>query len=166
MNRVKAMALVPAFVLAASAAVAGPKVQDNFVSSTTTINGSSQTLDGTYTVDDPYLIQAWAFGGGTSCVRLDAVSPFSAFGAGNDLEIVMVAPNGAVWRNDDRAGGDARPLVKARTFEDGYHTVTVSHFAGEGATTTFRLLYGVYSISSPNCSGLTPSLGPDTDKEE
>src|SRR5688572_23123717 len=63
---------------------------------------------------------AQVFAAANECLRLDVTTQFT------DLEIVAVAPNGSVFRNDDRAAGDNRPLVNIRpTPNNGWYTVSI-----------------------------------------
>src|SRR4029453_11345415 len=74
-----------------------------------------------------------------------------------------VAPNGLVFRNDDRAPGDLRPLVKiASTPNNGWYTVSIGRFNGAANTGNFTLAYGRYNAGNPNCALPTPPLAPET----
>jgi hypothetical protein len=88
------------------------------------------------------------------CVRLDVASQ------GGDLLMVVRAPDGTVFRNDDRPG-DLRPLVKINSApNNGWYSVSLARFAGVAADNNFVLLYGRYNGGNPNCSSPTPPLSP------
>jgi hypothetical protein len=101
---------------------------------------------GTFTID--------VFAGAGQCVRLDLISPPHPT---PDMELVVVAPNGTVFRNDDRNGAlDRRPLVKiASAPNNGWYTVHVAQFAGAATETNIVLLYGRYNNGNPNCAAPT-----------
>ena len=76
-----------------------------------------------------------------------------------------MAPNGTVFRNDDRNGAaDRRPLVKiASAPNNGSCTVHVAQFAGAATETNIVLLYGRYPRGNANCGGATgPTLAADS----
>ena len=78
-----------------------------------------------------------------------------------DLETVVRAPNGTVYRNDD--GGIAPcplcPVVKVNsTPNNGWYSVTIGHFAGSPVTGNFTLSYGRYNVGNPNCAASTTPL--------
>jgi hypothetical protein len=76
------------------------------------------------------------------------------------MELVVIAPNGTVYRNDDRNGAlDRRPLVKIGSApNNGWYTVRVGQFAGVATETNVVLLYGRYNAGNPNCASPTPAL--------
>lgn len=125
--------------------------------SCTGINCGSQSINATYTQNQfgqslPFTTQVFVPGG--FCVRLEVTSQ----GSGGDLEMVLVSPNGTVWRDDDSAGNN-RPLIKVNAAPVfGWYNLQVSHFAGTGATTNFILRYGLYTSGNPNCSSPTPGM--------
>jgi hypothetical protein len=148
-------------------ALAGSLIRDAAPTSSTFINSGSLIVPGTYVVfsgrSEPWVVQAFAQVG--ECVRFDQAAPFGGFGGGSDLEITVIAPNGTVFRNDDRAGSsDPRALVKiAGAPNTGYYTVQVSHFGGAGFSTDFTLVYGRFTpASNPNCSSPTPGVDSDS----
>jgi hypothetical protein len=113
---------------------------------TVTVSGSVLSFGptaGAWTVD--------AFAGSSECLRFDVSSEFT------DLELVIVAPNGTVYRNDDRNGAlDRRPLVKINgTPNNGWYTVHLASFNGAPATGNFTLLYSRAPLNSSLCSGST-----------
>jgi hypothetical protein len=96
---------------------------------------------------EPFVVQVHSLPG--DCLRLDVVSE------DQDLEMVVISPNGTVWRNDDRNGAiDRRPLVKiAGAPNSGWNTVQISHFGGAPLYSNFVLLFGSYTpATNPNCS--------------
>jgi len=118
----------------------------------TTINCSSQILNGTYHSDalgdrDPFILQIYSLG--DECVRLDVTAQTS------DLEMVLISPTGRIWRNDDRSLSAFRPLIKAITDINGWYTLQVSHSVGADVIADFTLRYGRYNSGNPNCSSVT-----------
>ena len=92
----------------------GQNIFDDTVSTCTGTNCSSLRIPATIFAFGPsagvYTIDAFASPG--QCVRFDLISPPHP---APDMELVVVAPNGSVFRNDDRNGAfDRRPLVKSR----------------------------------------------------
>ncbi len=129
---------------------------DPSVSSTTTLNGSTVRLDGTLhdTLGnvEHWIINVYSTAG--HCLRLFISTTFF------DSELVVVAPNGEVYRDDD-GGGSNRPLIKiANAPVTGWYTVHVSHYAGLPIDTNFALLYGRYPAGNVNCDGATLPLVP------
>src|SRR3954463_11275680 len=96
--------LAPALVLACGLAGA-TDLFDPSVSSTSTLDGSSLELDGTLhdTNGNPAPWVAEVYAGRGECVRLFVTT--TAF----DAKLTVMAPNGAVYRDDD-SGGSLRPL--------------------------------------------------------
>jgi hypothetical protein len=87
------------------------------------------------------------------------------------MELVVIAPNGSVYRNDDRNGAlDRRPLVKiGGAPNNGWYTVHVSQWAGAATETNIVLLYGRYNAGNPNCAGPTApasAFSADAEQEE
>ncbi len=154
--------LLPAVGILLSGLLSGPgpaaastELFDDTVSSCTTANCSSIRLPGTLMSYPPsagnWVANVFALPG--ECLRLD-VSAQTA-----DLEMVVVAPNGTVYRNDDRSATNDRPLVKiASAPRDGWYTVHLAHYNGDAVNADFILLYGRYPGGNPNCSGGTPPL--------
>jgi hypothetical protein len=86
-----------------------------------------------------------------------------------DLEAVLVAPNGNVFRNDDSGltGCLTCPLLKVNPTPGpnrGFYTLQISHFAGSPVTANFVLMYGLYNLGNPNCSA--PTLPTATNSGE
>lgn len=102
---------------------------------------------------EPFIIQVLA--GGPYCTRFDVSSQ------NVDLEIVIVSPNGTVWRNDDRPGS-LRPLAVIPPGVQGWYTVQLSPYNGltgsPGVHYNGDLLYGRYvGAANVNCANLTPA---------
>jgi hypothetical protein len=142
-------------LLALTAHSYASNIFDPSVSASATINTSAVRLDGTIhsfnASANVWTIDVFANVG--ECVRLDLnVEPA-------DMELVVVAPNGSVFRNDDRNGAlDRRPLVKiASAPNNGWYTVHVSQFAGTATEGNFTLLYGRYTAGNANCGTPTPA---------
>lgn len=141
-----ALLLTPALSMAQTA------IFDDSVSSCAGINCSSLRIPGTVLNFSPSAGN-WdvnVFAGAGECVRLDVISQDA------DLRMVVVAPNGTVFQNDDRGGGDLRPLVKMTpTSNNGWYTVHLAHFGGSPINANFVLLYGRYNAGNANCSSPT-----------
>lgn len=102
---------------------------------------------------DPFIIQVQ--GGQSACTRLDVTAQNA------DMEIVVVAPNGTVWRNDDRPGS-LRPLVVFPSSLAGWYTVQISLWNGvtgaPGVSYNATLAYGRYTgFANVNCANPTPA---------
>lgn len=114
------------------------------------IDGTHLAISATESVPSVYVIYAEP----TNCIRLNMESQDQ-----NDLELVLVSPSGAVWRNDDRNGpADRRPLIQAITDATGWYTLQVSSFNGTGVEDNFILKYGRYANGNPNCATPTTAL--------
>lgn len=130
------------------------RIFDQDSSSCTTVNCSSRTFGGTVNGNGgsagPWTIEVSGKQG--QCLRFEVTN------ASQDLETVIVGPNGTVWRNDDAIGD--RPVVQFIAPITGWYTVSVSHWQGTGIEVDFILAYGNYSgpNSSVNCPGVTPPL--------
>ena len=81
------------------------------------------------------------------CLRLDVTSQT------DDLEIVAVAPDGRIYRNDDSNG--LRPLVKINPTATGFYTVQIANWSGSVSESSFQLALGVYNLNNPNCGAAT-----------
>lgn len=142
-------------------ASAGARVFDNSLSSCGSSNCSSLTIPGTVTNpssnNDPFEIQFFA--GTGECVRIEVISSLS----GADLETVVRAPNGNIYRSDDGSGGGvfANPLVKiASAPNKGWYSVSINSWNGSPVYADFVLTYGRYTARNINCSGgTTPFAG-------
>jgi hypothetical protein len=146
--------LAPALLLACGLASA-TNLFDPSVSSTSTLDGSSLELDGTLhdTNGNPAPWVAELYAGAGECVRLFVTT--TAF----DAKLTVVAPNGAVYRDDD-GGGSLRPLVKIGSAPvQGWYTVQVAHYAGVPQNANFTLLYGRYVAGNVNCANPTSPFG-------
>ena len=130
-------------------------------STSTSINGGARTIQGTVqnTVgsNDPWTAELWTTEG--RCLRIAVTAE------GTDLETVVRAPNGQVFRNDDGFVGACGlcPVVKiASTPNRGWYAVSINHFAGTASNADFTLQYQHYPVGNPNCAGATlPVAAPD-----
>jgi hypothetical protein len=144
-------------VLVGPTVASAQNIFDDTVSSCTGANCSSLRIPGTVFSFGPsagqFVISVFAAPG--QCVRLDLISPPHP---APDMELVVIAPDGTVFRNDDRNGAlDRRPLVKIGSApQNGWYTVRVGQFAGVATETNVVLLYGRYPGGNPNCA--TPTL--------
>lgn len=102
---------------------------------------------------EPFLVQLMSTP--STCTRFDVTSQTT------DMEIVVTAPDGTVWRNDDRAPGNLFPLVviPANTSNAGWYSVQVSRYNGvppvSGSHFDAQLEYGRYDVGNPNCANPT-----------
>jgi hypothetical protein len=154
---VKGLFVVLCVVLVGTTIALGSNLFDDTVSTCTGTNCSSLRIPGTVFAFGPsagqFVLSVFASPG--QCVRLDLISPPTP---APDMEMVVIAPNGTVFRNDDRNGAfDRRPLVKiASAPSNGWYTVQVGQFAGTATETNIVLLYGRYPFGNPNCA--TPTV--------
>lgn len=153
-----------AFIVASSLGVslfsneakAGSEIYDSTQSTCSTTNCSTVQFDGVVNRNNvnqsiPFIIPIYS--SGNECVRLDITRQTT------DLEAVLVSPSGRVWSNDDRPGSN-NPLIKANTDVNGWYTLQLYYYNGEGplASNSFTLAYGRYNIgNSTNCSSPTTS---------
>ena len=156
-------------LLGAGTVSAGTEIFDDTVSTCTSMNCSSLRIPGSILNHVDVSPKPWVaqlFKEVTDCMRLDVVSQDA------DLEIVAIAPDGTMYRNDDRVpGSDLRPLVKiASGTAKGWYTVHIGVFNGDRLEPNFTLLYGRYSAGNPNCSTSTAPLltsgGPEAEEKD
>jgi hypothetical protein len=146
-----------AFAIGVSAAIASTALSttvfDPSSSTCTTPNCSSEAISGTFGALGaaqsalPWTVEIFSFA--QRCLRVEVTSQTA------DLEIVVVAPNGTIFRNDDTGLAPCPncPLVKiGNTPNQGWYTVQVSHFAGAANFTNFTLLHGQYPLNNANCA--------------
>ena len=122
--------------------------------STVPLNGTVLNLTGVVGGNNvlPWVGSIWADEG--ECLRVD----LTAMTSGN-LEMVVIAPNGTLYRNDNRSPSNSRPLIKIdSTPTVGYYTLQVSTSDGVPATIDFTLLLGRYNTGNANCTTPTPSI--------
>ena len=137
-------------------------------STSTSINGGARAIQGTVsnvvTSNNPWTAELWAPAG--RCLRIAVTAE------GTDLETVVRAPNGQVFRNDDGFVGACGlcPVVKiANTPNRGWYAVSVSQFAGTAVYADFSMQYSTYNVGNPNCAGATApvnALEPDTKSQK
>jgi hypothetical protein len=149
--------VVAAFAIGASTAIASTAhstpVFDPSSSTCTTVNCSSETISGTFGALGapesalPWTVEIFAFA--QRCLRVEITSQT------RDLEIVVVAPNGTIFRNDDSGLGPCPncPLVKVgNTPNQGWYTVQVAQFTGGSNFSNFTLRHGLYPVNNANCA--------------
>ncbi|MGQ0697441.1 MAG: hypothetical protein ACT4PZ_04280 [Panacagrimonas sp.] len=175
LNRSKRYVVMPLLAALSTAALAGAGLVPPRSECIDAVNCDAGVVFGTYVVPAPtgtqpaqppgpslpWTAQFYVDGRNEGeCLRLDVldhVEPVS--GLPGDPEMVLTCPGGVSLINDDRSGGDLRPLIVTPIFSSGYCTVTISHFSGRGATTDFILSYARYDVDNPtNCSDRTPPL--------
>ena len=95
------------------------------------------------------------FAGAGECLRLDV----RGGDATQDLELVVVSPEGTVYTNDNRVPNDPNPAVRiARAPSGGWYTVRVANANGLAIAGRFMLFYGRYVGGNANCAGGTLPL--------
>ena len=129
-----------------------------------TLNCGARTIQGTVTqafaTAQPWVAEVYAPAG--RCFRLHVTAQ------GSNLETVVRAPNGQVFRNDDSNAAPCAlcPLVKiASTPNRGWYTVSISHSAGTAVNADFTMLFNDYPLGNINCAAPTipvNSLEPET----
>jgi len=145
-------------LFAESQAGAATNMFDSTVSSATKLNANAVTINGSLHGNgfdaQPWTTQVYAQAG--ECVRLFVTS--SSF----DAEMVVIAPDGEVFRDDD-SGGSLRPLVEIASAPSfGWYTVQIAQFAGAASNGDFTLKYGRYTAGNPNCANpTTPFVVPN-----
>jgi hypothetical protein len=135
-------------------AFAGP-IHDPTTSNCTTANCSSVVLGGTLLSLGTGSAGQWVqevFARAGQCVRLQVTQESL------DLAMTVVAPNGAIYENDQGGGAcTSCPNVKiGNAPRTGWYTVSVAHFDGAAAEGSFTLAYGTYPAGNANCSAPTP----------
>jgi hypothetical protein len=150
--------------VAVTDAFAGPAIQIPTTQTCTGTNCGARLMSAVYLYDqfgnaDPFILQVFAYA--NECLRIDVTAQDA------DLEAVVIAPNGWVYRNDDRSPGiDFRPLVRiASTPVRGWYTLQISKYNGVSPSANFTFYYGRYNGGNPNCSGATPAMAPDDAKQ-
>lgn len=141
--------------LTSTTALAGPLVFDGF-DTCTTLNCNAVVLNGisqrnAFGDSVPFILEVFA--DVNQCLRLDVTSQAS----GTDMEIALLSPSGAYWKDDDTNG--SRPLITARADVRGYYTVQINQFNGAQPVNSlqlFTLAYGLYAPGNPgNCPAPT-----------
>jgi hypothetical protein len=126
------------------------------------------TIRGKCAIDDfpsgddariPFTVQVRANEG--NCLRLDVTAVHPLTISFPDLEMVLVSPDGAVWRNDNRSLNNINPLITIVAPDTGFYTLQVSNVGdgfpgGSGFPVDFTLKYGLYNSSEGHCNSLTP----------
>lgn len=151
-------------LLAIAPSQAATLLWDPTVDACTSLNCGAQLAPGTVGNVAGLSTQRWdvaIFAGANECLRLDQTN---VFGAGVDDEIVVVAPDGTAYRDDDSSGGLRPRVVINPTPSRGWYYVSIARFTGAPAPEhDFYLRYGRYvrSTTNPNCVNPTiPRLEP------
>lgn len=139
----------------ASAILAGSLLMAAPASATQLFTNGSVTLGGTVNGSGvsagPWTAELFASAG--QCLHLNVTQQ------DQDYEMTVVAPNGTVFRNDDRGGAGCStcPQVKINgTPNNGWYTVSISQFAGASVQGHFQLLYQRTATGSAVCLPATP----------
>jgi hypothetical protein len=124
------------------------------VATCTGANCASLPLDGNTFVTEgrtlPFVVQV--FGGANECIRLETTRQTT------DLRIVVTAPDGVVYANDDAGSSSSVgcplcSLVKLNTgTRKGYYTVQLAQWIGTPVESNFRVMYGRYRAGNANCN--------------
>lgn len=129
----------------------------------TTLNCGARLIQGTVTQlsgnAQPWVAEVFAPAG--RCLRV-AVTAQEA-----DLETVVRAPDGALFRNDDGFVSPCGncPVVKiASTPNNGWYTVSVSHFFGSPVNANFSMRFNNYPVGNINCANPTIPVATDSEK--
>jgi hypothetical protein len=146
-------------------AYAGSIIFDDTVGTCTGINCSSLRIPGTVTRNgaSANYFEVGLFAARNECLRADVISQ------GADLEMVVRAPNGSIFANDNKAAVTC-PLcprvVVNNTPNQGWYSTTVQSQSGAAVETNFVLLYGRYPLGNPNCGPVIGSEpGPTIEME-
>jgi hypothetical protein len=135
-------------------AFAGP-IHDPTTSTCTGANCSSVVLGGTLLSLGTGSAGQWiqeVFARAGQCVRIQVTQETQ------DLAMTVVAPNGAIYENDQGGGACPNcPNVKiGNAPRTGWYSVNVAHFNGAAVEGSFTLAYGTYPAGNANCAGPTP----------
>lgn len=172
MNKRYALAAAAAGLLLSSQLASAGSVIWSPPSACTTLNCGATVLHANITSSlsnpggsvEPFVIQVHS--SPQYCLRLDVISQTTAAGAAADMELVVVSPDGGVWRNFNRSIADRRPLIVVpKPPSQGWYTVQISPARGvatpPGIHFNADLAYGRYtSTSNPNCRPATNELLP------
>ncbi|MFZ2310994.1 MAG: hypothetical protein WAV82_00070 [Methylobacter sp.] len=153
-SKILALSAVSIISVLASNHANATNIFDPSVSNSPILDSSSVRLDGTIHAFGPSA-NVWtidAFAGANECVRFFVSTQFT------DTKLVVVAPNGAIYRNNN-GGGSLRPLVKiANSPNNGWYTVHLASASGAPVEGNFTLLYGRYTSGNVNCAAPTAPL--------
>jgi hypothetical protein len=172
MNKFYALPAAAAGLLLSSQLVFAGSVIWTSPTSCTTLNCNATLLRANITSSlsnpggsvEPFIIQV--HNSPEYCLRLDVIGETTAGGAPADLEMVLVSPDGSVWRNHNRSITDKRPLIVVpRPPSQGFYTVHISLADGvvvpPGSHFNADLEYGRYTgTTNPNCGPVTNELLP------
>jgi len=131
------------------------EIFDPTVDTCTTLNCGAVTFSGTVIgfagIAKPFDINVYA--NPNECLRVALTS------GDVNLETVIRAPNGTVFRNDNGFVSPCTncPIVKINgTPNRGFYLVSIADFAGAPNISNFTLRYGRYNLGNPNCANPTP----------
>ncbi|HEU0156745.1 MAG TPA: hypothetical protein VFQ82_11795 [Stellaceae bacterium] len=165
------IAAISGLLLSAQVAFAGSTIW-TAPSSCNTLNCNATILHANITSSlsnpggsvEPFIIQVHS--SPQYCLRLDVLNATTAGGTPVDVEMVLVSPDGSVWRNNNRSPSDLRPLIVVpRGPAQGWYTVHLSTAGGRilpaGSHLNADLAYGRYtSTTNVNCRPFTNQLLP------
>ena len=154
-----ALLSVAMYCMTTGLASAGTLIFDDTPGTCTGLNCSSLRIPGTVTAfgGSAGYFEVGLFATPGQCLRAEVISQ------GADLEMVVRAPNGSIFRNDNKFAATC-PLcprvVVNNTPNHGWYSTTVQSSSGAAVETNFVLLYGRYPLGNPNCG---PVIGPTAD---
>jgi hypothetical protein len=89
------------------------------------------------------------------CLRIEVTRQGNA-----DLEAVLIAPNGAVFRNDNISAENTLPRIKVDPApRTGWYTLQLSQENGAPVIADFTLVFGRYNGNNMNCKPPTLPVG-------
>ena len=121
------------------------------------INCGARPFGGTVLSFPPYAYPwtAELFAHRNQCLRFDVIEQAA------DLELIVIAPGGQVFGNDDKGTSPCPtcPLVKiAQTPLGGWYTVRVGQGNGSAVNASFTMMVSQYPLGNPNCADPTAAL--------
>lgn len=131
--------LLPPFLLAAAVLGPGVSTGGNLMNpyppaSCGSLGCNSLIETKLYQVSHPVVFQAYARSGDCFQVR--------ALDLNNDLELIVISPNGAVYDLDDYADGYEEVFINATA--NGSYTIHVGHWTGAGVGSRLEVAVGRY----------------------
>lgn len=98
--------------------------------------------------------------GRAQCVRFDVTEQAT------DLEMIVIAPNGTIFQNDDKGTGPCPlcPLVKINPAPiGGWYTVRLGRSTGVAIDASFTMRVNQYNAGNANCAEPTLPAAPEVE---